>query len=150
MKELKQFCQAIQNGDRDAVEKMLMSDPKLAAAFDDDGATPLHHAAFHGHREIAELLLTAGAELNARDRMHGATPAGWAIHYLRERGGLLAIEIEDVLFAIERGDIAWLDRLMTRHPALAHAVDRNGKRLAAYATPGSEIERVFERCINQR
>jgi hypothetical protein len=115
----KDFFDAVERGDKDTVANMLNADSSLAVAFDDDGATALHHAAFHGHREIVELLHDAGGDINARDKTHGATPAGWAIHYLRERGALLAIEIEDVRFAVERGDVAWVERLVARHPWLA-------------------------------
>ena len=41
--------------------------------------TPLHQAAFHGHVEMAELLLDAGARLGARDAHHAGTPLQWAM-----------------------------------------------------------------------
>src|SRR5919107_1372114 len=106
------FFGAVERGDLDAVRALVAADPALARARDDSGATALHHAAFHAHRAVVELLLAAGAELNARDATHGATPAGWAIHYLRERGALLAIEVEDALFAIRRGGVELLARLL--------------------------------------
>jgi ankyrin repeat protein len=115
----KEFFDAVERGDQAVAASMLNSDSALALAVDDDGATALHHAAFHGHREIVELLQNAGGDINARDRIHGATPAGWAIHYLRERGALLAIEIDDLHFAIERGDTTWVERMLARHPWLA-------------------------------
>jgi hypothetical protein len=92
-----------------------------------------------------DALIAAGADVNARDGRYGATPAGWAVHTMRERGGLLAIEIEDVRFAIERGDADWVDRLVTRHPALLHAVDRDGRPLReqAEASGNARIERLF-------
>ena len=40
--------------------------------------TPLHQAAFKGHVEMAELLLGAGAGLDARDAHFDATPLEWA------------------------------------------------------------------------
>ena len=132
------FLSAIERGDLDAVRAMIAATPELVRARDDDGATALHHAAFHGQRAIAELLIDSGAELNARDGIHHATPAGWAINYLRERGALLAIEIEDALFAIRRGDAELLARLIMRHPALADAVDRDGKPLAAHAADAAD------------
>ena len=126
------FFQAVQRGDRTGVADALRSDPWLTRARDGTGATGLHHAAFCGHGAVVTLLLDAGADINARDGEYDATPAGWAIHALRERGALLAIEIEDVLFALERGDLAWVERLVTRHPALRTAVDRQGRPLARH------------------
>jgi ankyrin repeat protein len=112
----------------------------------DEGAMPLHHATLNGHREIAALLLRHGADINARDCRFRATPAGWAIEYLRERGGLLAMEIEDVLFAIRENDLRWVHRFLTRLPALAHARDAEGKALSQHAAESgnNEISRLFE------
>jgi len=44
------------------------------------GETALHEAAMNGEREIAEILLTAGADPNRRDTTHHGTPAAWAWH----------------------------------------------------------------------
>ena len=147
MDQTSAFFLAVEQGDLETVRTLVAADPALVRARDAIGATALHHAAFHGNRAIAELLHAAGADLNARDGTHGATPAGWAIHYLRERGALLAIEIEDVLFAIRRGDVAWLERLVTRHPALLGAADRSGTPLASHAaaTRNPAISRLFAR-----
>jgi len=93
-----------------------------------------------------ELLLENGADINARDQRYDATPGGWALHYLRERGALLAIEIEDAVHAIRTRDVDWARRLVTRHPALRKAIDAEGKRLAAHAndTGVAEIVQLFE------
>jgi len=56
----------------------------LANLKDESGATPLHYAAIHGHRQIVRLLLERGADINATDSRFGANPAGWAIEYLRD------------------------------------------------------------------
>ncbi|MDP6680000.1 MAG: ankyrin repeat domain-containing protein, partial [Verrucomicrobiota bacterium] len=37
------------------------------------GMTPLHHAAMYGHKEIAELLIANGADVNAKNKQ-AATP----------------------------------------------------------------------------
>lgn len=139
------FFSAVERGDAESAHAMLAAEPDLARARDETGATALHVAAFHGHRAIVEALLAAGADVNARDGTHGATPAGWAIHTLREHGALLAIEIEDVLFAIRRGDVELLARLVGRHPALVDAVDRTGTPLEVLAERATdpEIGRVF-------
>jgi ankyrin repeat protein len=60
------------------------------------GMTPLHYAARHNHVDIAELLLDAGAELNAKEA-NGIWPLLMAIsnnnmpmaHYLLEKDGVL-------------------------------------------------------------
>lgn len=123
-----------------------MAEPGLAMARDETGATALHYAALNANREVIDALIAGGADPNARDGRHGATPAGWAVHRMRERGGLLAIEIEDVRFAIERGDAEWVDRLVTRHPALFDAVDRDGTPLRQKAEESSDprIRAVFQ------
>ncbi len=125
---------------------MLAADANLAHARDDDGATPLHHAAFHARRDLVELLLAAGADINARDHKFGATPGGWALHYLRERGAFLAIEIEDVLHAIQSGDVEWTRRLVARHPQIATEKDKKGRPLAEYARESGvpQIAELFE------
>lgn len=141
-----QFFEAVKAGHLDEVRALLASDSSLVRARDDQGATALHHAAFDGRRPLVDLLLDNGADINARDGRYDATPGGWALHHLRERGGLLAIEIEDTLYAIRARDVVWTRRLVTRHPALRSAVDAEGKRLAAHAsdTGVPEIVGLFE------
>jgi hypothetical protein len=147
MDDVETFFSEIERGDVETVRAMVAAAPRLVRARDGKGATALHVAAFNGHRAIVELLLAAGADINARDDIYGGTPAGWAIEPLRERGALLGIEIEDALFAIRRRDAELLNRLVTRHPALALAADRDGTPLAEHAARAadSEIARVFQR-----
>ena len=111
-----------------------------------EGATPLHYATLNGDGEIAQLLLASGADINARDDEFGATPAGWAIEYLREHGGLLAIEIDDVLFTIRENHVQWVQRFLNRLPALARARDTQWKALAQHAAESGndEIIRLFK------
>jgi ankyrin repeat protein len=136
---------AVKSRDREAVREVLERSPEAVALRDADGATALHYAAEIGDRDIAALLLKAGAEVNARDGRFGATPAGWAIEYLRQRGGLLAIEIDDAGRAIARGDRALLEQYIARFPALRDAVDREGIPLKTRAagTGRPEIAQLF-------
>jgi ankyrin repeat protein len=48
------------------------------------GETPLHRAAAFGDSEAIQLLLDAGAVIDAKDA-HGDTPLSWASWYLRPR-----------------------------------------------------------------
>jgi ankyrin repeat protein len=48
-----------------------------------DGQTPLH---FARSREVVELLLDAGADIDARDVDHRATPAEWMLDHRRGAG----------------------------------------------------------------
>jgi ankyrin repeat protein len=147
MIDVAQFFRAAESGEIERVRGLVDAEPDLVRARDIEGATALHHAAFHGHRDIVALLCARGADMNARDARFDATPSGWAIHYLRELGGLLAIEIEDVLHAIQTRDTPWAKRLVTRHPALTTATDVEGRSLAEYARASGEptIARLFER-----
>ena len=74
--------------------------------------TPLHDAALWGHKEIAELLLANGADVNAKDD-DGDTPLDVAIlrndketaDLLRKHGGKTTEELEEIFHAIEDGNI---------------------------------------------
>ena len=94
---------------------------------DEFGATALHHATLNGHREVIRLLLERGAEINSGDSVFGATPTAWAIEYLRELGGYLAIEPDDLAYAIEMGDVRWVARFLKRFPPLRQGSDAKGK-----------------------
>jgi hypothetical protein len=140
-----EFFAAVKSADIARVRELAAADPELVNARDEEGATALHHAAERGHRDVVRLLLENGAAINARDERFNATPMGWAIEYLRALGGLLAVEIEDMLFAIRQGHVQWVRRLLSRRAALAWATDMRGKPLAQHATEcgNEEIAHVF-------
>ncbi|HKF26256.1 MAG TPA: ankyrin repeat domain-containing protein, partial [Candidatus Acidoferrum sp.] len=54
------------------------------------GETALHRAAAFGDEEAIELLLDAGAKLDAKD-MHGDSPLSWASWYARPTAILLLL-----------------------------------------------------------
>jgi len=112
---------------------------------DGSGATALHYAALNGHRRVADLLVERGADVNSRDSQFGATPAGWAIEYLRELGGYLAIELADMAHAIELRDRQWVTRFLTRFPGLREAICTDGRtfRQLAAECGDPEIARLF-------
>jgi cytohesin len=69
---------AVASADVERVEKLLKDDPQLLSSKDDCGQTPLHYAARRGSKQLVELLLAKGAQINAQDSV-GYTPLVWAI-----------------------------------------------------------------------
>jgi ankyrin repeat protein len=65
------FCgpihDAARKGDVKKVKELLASDPKLVNDKDKDGDTPLHQAALHGQLAVAQALIDAGANVNAKN-----------------------------------------------------------------------------------
>jgi len=102
-------------GMADEVRKFLAHDLQLVHARGGDGQTPLHFAA---NVEIAEILLDAGAEIDARDVDHESTPAQ---HMLRSRPGVARFLVSrgchtDLLMAAAVGDLVLAERLLQADP----------------------------------
>jgi len=70
------MLQAVRDGDASVVQRLLSDDPRLVRATDGHLKTPLHWAAEHDHHDVAEMLLQAGADLEATTSW-GATPLDW-------------------------------------------------------------------------
>jgi len=62
-----EFFAAIRSGDGERVRSMLLEDPGLAGARDEKGVSAVTAAMFQQKREIATLLVGAGAELDLFD-----------------------------------------------------------------------------------
>src|SRR5207249_423495 len=77
-----QFVQALWARKRDKAIALLKEDPKLATVeVEEDGfSTPLHVVAFQGDVEFADALLDAGADIEAVEISHNATPLEWAAY----------------------------------------------------------------------
>ena len=92
---------AAETGNIEAVKQHLAAgtDVNVKGGFAD--GTPLHYAAANGHKEIAELLIEKGADLNAKDE-DGGTPLDVAIQFkeleiadlIRVIGGKTAEELK--------------------------------------------------------
>lgn len=145
MTDLEKLTQAAERGDLAEINAILDKNPTVINQRDGTGATALHCAAFGGHRAAVQALVKRGAEINARDGKFNATPAGWAIEYLRGIGGFLGIELEDFAHALHQGDTQWVARFLRRFPALRNESDAHGvpfKQLAEQAG-NPEIMRLF-------
>ena len=73
------ICTAAMLGLQDQVTAFLKQDPSLAAAVGAHGIPVLYFPIIRGHLKVAELLLSAGADLNAGEG--GTTPLHGAVMY---------------------------------------------------------------------
>jgi ankyrin repeat protein len=146
MDDFPALLDAVQRGAAGEVAAIFQRNPELVRQRDAEGATALHYAAFYGYSDAARALIAAGADINARDGKFKATPAGWAIEYLREMGALLGIELSDFAFALERGDAVWVARFLKRFPPLRTASDAQGRpfRELALQSGNAEIVGLFQ------
>jgi len=67
-----------------------------------EGETPLHFAAKEGHKEIGELLISKGADMNEKEKEYSNTPVDFAARrkhtttadLLRKHGGKTGEELK--------------------------------------------------------
>ncbi|MCA9750557.1 MAG: ankyrin repeat domain-containing protein [Gemmatimonadetes bacterium] len=71
------FFDAVRAGRFGEVGELVRDDPRLLAKTE-DGGTPLHHAARHGHRDQVELFLDLDAEIDVPDTKTKRPPIDWA------------------------------------------------------------------------
>jgi ankyrin repeat protein len=87
------FFAAVHEPSADRVREILTADPALVTTRS-EGGTALHFAAIANDKPMVEILLRAGADVNARDDTYQMTPIGWAneegygtmVQFLYERG----------------------------------------------------------------
>jgi ankyrin repeat protein len=88
-------CAAAHLDRPDLLSTLLAADPASVHQRGGDGQTPLH---FARSRTVVDFLLAAGADIDARDVDHRATPAQWMLD--RRRG---AGRYELAAYLVERG-----------------------------------------------
>ena len=76
-------CAAAHLSDAALLEAMIAADPACVSERGGDGQTPLHFARSRG---VIDLLLGAGADIDARDVDHRAAPAEWMLDRSRDAG----------------------------------------------------------------
>jgi ankyrin repeat protein len=95
---------AAEGGDLAGVQDLIKKDPSLVNAKEWEDSNPLYLAVFHDHKEVAEFLLTHGANVNAK-----TTDSVTPLHIAAQRGNQ---EIVVLLLA---------------HQAKINAVDSKGR-----------------------
>jgi ankyrin repeat protein len=117
-------CAAAQLDRADLLQEMLGADPTRVHQRGGDGQTPLH---FARSRLVVDLLLDAGADIDARDLDHRSTPAQWMLgdahdprqsrlalaSYLVERGASA-----DIFLAAALGLTSRVKEMLDRDPSL--------------------------------
>ena len=92
-----------------------------------DGVTPLHPAAANGHKEIAELLIAEGADVNAKDDKKGWTPlliAAVAGH--KETAELLIAKGADVNAKAVTGETPLDSAIKSKNTETANLLRKHG------------------------
>jgi len=82
------MMEALRDGNRQAVRKMLRDDPKIAGLKGRGGAAPLMYAALYGDADSVRALLENGADPNIKNDA-GATALMWAVDDLEKTRLLL-------------------------------------------------------------
>ena len=132
-------CAAAHLDDADLLATMLAANPERVAERGGDGQSPLH---FARSRRVVDLLLNAGADIDARDVDHRATAAEWMLErsqgtgryelarYLVARGAHA-----DIFMAAALGLTDRAVALLQEHPALLD--DKTGRGRYAELPPSS-------------
>jgi ankyrin repeat protein len=88
-------CAAAHLDRPEMLARLIAEDPARVHERGGDGQTPLH---FARSRAVADLLLDAGADIDARDADHRATPAEWMLDRTRSAG-----RYDLAAYLVERG-----------------------------------------------
>lgn len=81
MNATESIIDAFDRNDVVALEALLDTDPELVNAGDEKEITLLHRAARDGNMRMLVTLINRGADMEAMDTEHRATPLNWAAFY---------------------------------------------------------------------
>ena len=154
--------EAVESGDLEQVERLLDEDDRLSNRGDHLGRRPLHYAVEAGRRDLVDVLLAHGGEIDATgfssdDRLGGegfrpVILALWHHPYWRQRNdyGLVRHLLDrgadyTIAVAAALGDEARVKELLSKDGSLANGQESGGKRpLSAAAERNHEsIVRVL-------
>ena len=83
MPNVEELCQAIEDNDINRAKELLSIRSVLADSVQGT-PPPIHWAIYHDKRQMVELLLDHGADIERRDQDRNATPLDYAIVYGRK------------------------------------------------------------------
>ncbi len=75
------FHALVKNGELQSVRRQISRDKILVNMKDEIGRSPLHIAVISGHLAVVNVLIKAGAEVNAAERFKNLTPLHYAALY---------------------------------------------------------------------
>ncbi len=119
----------VNSNDLAKVKALLKENPDLVFSQNEVGWTPLHVAAALGHKDVAELLLGNGADVNAQDKK-GRTPLDGAAknghkavaELLMGHGAVVSIHDASAV-----GDLGRIKMLFRDDPNLVFSKDNDGR-----------------------
>jgi ankyrin repeat protein len=124
-------CAAAHLDRPELLAELLAADPARVAERGGDGQTPLH---FARSQRVVDMLLDAGADIDARDLDHRATAAEWMLDRTRGAGryDLAAYLVErgasaDIFLSAALGLTDRVRSLLEREPALLDASTGHGR-----------------------
>jgi len=142
-------CSAAHLDKFDGLSAILGNDRARASERGGDGQTPLH---FARSQRVVDLLLDAGADINARDVDHRATPAEWMLERSRNTGryALARYLVErgasaDIFLACALGRTEDVLRMLQREPALLDEQTGRGR----YAEQPPSSSHIYEWTIGR-
>ena len=116
--------EAVGRGNIEAVKQHIAAGTDVNAK--DDGVTPLHSAATYGRKEIAELLIANGADVNAK-RDDGWTPLHYAALFGEKEIAELLIAKGAKVNAKNKNDNTPLDKaIKENHTEIANLLRKHG------------------------
>jgi ankyrin repeat protein/catechol 2,3-dioxygenase-like lactoylglutathione lyase family enzyme len=132
-----QLLRAARGGDAKALAALLAAHPDKLGVMDGANKPLLHVAAENGHLESVEVLLKAGFDVGARDRMDQAT----ALHWAAQQGQAAVVErliaagsdVNDAADAHEIGPIGWATCFQVVRQDMADLLMRHGARPSIFS-----------------
>ncbi len=118
-----------EQGDSEAVKKLVVENPDLVTTADDGGYTPLHKAAYSGHLDVAAYLLSRGADVDASSGSGSA-----AIH-----GAAYYGHIEMVRLLLDNGAAYDMANSGGYTPLLGASAGNHGEIVRLLANKGADI-----------